>query len=596
MSTTVAPGHDDTADPGAGEGDTTTVVDSDTATDADAAELTPTGPETSTRDRLRDLAARRFWLLVMVALAAGALVRIGIALTDDQASTDETAYLRSGTSLVEGDGYERDGHPETHFPPLVPVVLGLGAKVFGDPHTGTVVMTALASTALLLPLTLLARRLASPLAGVTTAWVAALTPGISTTLVNRGSGSEAVYGALVVGAVWFVVDAIGREGRARLIRVGLGGGLLGLAYLTRPEGLFIAVPLGLAVAYLAARGVAGRRDQLRRIASTGAVFVAPLLVCIVPYAAYLHGNTGSWQLTAKTQDASIEAWDAVARADREARDSVLWALDDTGYQFAVEHRSLTSIALDDPGGYASIVRTNITTLFEMAFLEASLLPALVWAAVAYGIWRHRSSRRLRLVLLVAAIPVATGLGFFVQARYLVVFSALATVLAGLGVAALRPRLRVAALGLLLVIGGMAVVEDFRGAAGWGQPSEGSEQRVAAEWIAAHSDPDDRIVTRSQIVQYYADRTALALPYAELPEVVRFARHHGARYVVLDHYTARVLRPQLWLLRFATEVDGMRLVYENEVEERTVRIFELDPPAPEPPAGEPVPTLGFTGDG
>jgi dolichyl-phosphate-mannose-protein mannosyltransferase len=555
----------------------------------------PAATPTATGDRARDFAARRFWLLLLAALAVGGLVRIAIAATDDQASTDETAYLRSGMSLVNGDGYERDGHPETHFPPLVPVILGLGSKVFDDPHSGTVVMTALAATAMLLPLALLARRLAGPLAGTVTAWVAALTPGISTTLVNRGSGSEAVYAALVVGAVWFVVDSVGRTGRARLVRVALGGALLGLAYLTRPEGLFIAVPLGLGLAYVAARGVAGWRARARRVAAVGAVFAAPLALCILPYAAYLHANTGSWELTAKTQDASIDAWHAVARADREARDSVLWALDDTGYQFSVEHRPLTSLALDDPVGYLGIVRTNIATLLDMAFTEGSLLPALAWVVAAVGVWRYRSSRRVQLVLLVAAIPVATGLAFFVQARYLVVLVAMMTVLTGVGVASMRGRLRMGALAVVLAVGAMTVVQHFQGPGGWGQPSEGLEQRAAADWIVAHSDADDRIVTRSQIVQYYSDRTALALPYADLSDVVRFARHHGARYLVMDHYTARVLRPQLWLLRFATEVDGLRLVYETTVEKRTVRVFELDPAAPPPPEGEHVPTLGFTGD-
>jgi dolichyl-phosphate-mannose-protein mannosyltransferase len=551
---------------------------------------------TVSRDRMRDLATRRFGWLLLAVVVVGAVLRLGIGLTDDQASTDETAYLRSGISLVNGDGYQRDGHPETHFPPLVPALLGLGSKVFDDPHTATVWLTAIASIAMLVPLGLLARRLAGPLAGVIAAGLAALAPGISTTLVNRGSGTEVVYGALVVGALWFVVDAAGHEGRGRLARIGLGGTLVGLAYLTRPEGLFAAVPLGLGVLWLATSTTSGRRARLRQAVVAGAVFALPLVMCVAPYATYLHANTGSWQLTAKTQDASIEAWQAVARGDREARDRVLWALDETGYQFSVEHRSLTSLARDDPSGFAEIVWTNLGALWRMALLGGQLLPVVVWPVAAFGAWRLRASRQARLLLVVAAIPVATGLAFFIQARYLVVLVALTAVLAGVGVAGLRGRWRVATLGVLLALGLLTSVQGFHGTgAGWWHPSEGVDQRAAADWIAAHSDPGDRIVTRSQVVQYYADRTALALPYGELSEVIDFSRHHGARYLVLDHYTVRSLRPQLWMLRFATRVDGLRLVYETTLEGRTVRIFELDPPAPEPPAGEHVPTLGFTGD-
>jgi hypothetical protein len=87
-------------------------------------------------------------------------------------------------SLVGGDGFEREGHPELHFPPFVPFLLGLASQVTSDPHAGTVVLTCLSSTALIIPLALLGRRIAGPVAGVATAWVAALGPGLSTTLVT----------------------------------------------------------------------------------------------------------------------------------------------------------------------------------------------------------------------------------------------------------------------------------------------------------------------------------------------------------------------------------------------------------------------------
>lgn len=252
--------------------------------------------------RLGPVADRRFWLLAGAALLGGFALRVAIGLTDDAPATDETAYLRSGISLVEGDGFAREGHAELHFPPFVPLLLGVVSRVVADPHSGTVAMTILASTALVVPLALLARRLAGPSAGAITAWVAALAPGISTTLANRGAGSETEYAFLVATAVWLVVSAADCRGVARLWRVGGSGLLVGLAYLTRPEGLFLALPLGVAVLLTALRGVdrAGDgastsrrwRARLRSAAPVAAVFAVPLVVCIVPYAAYLHEHTG----------------------------------------------------------------------------------------------------------------------------------------------------------------------------------------------------------------------------------------------------------------------------------------------------------------
>jgi Dolichyl-phosphate-mannose-protein mannosyltransferase len=551
----------------------------------------------------------RFALMVLAALLVGFALRVAIALTDDAPATDETAYLRSGMSLVEGDGFQRDGEPELHFPPFVPFLLGLAGQVTSDPHTGTVVLTCLSSTAVIIPLALLGRRIGGTGAGIATAWVAALGPGLSTTVVNRGAGSEAEYTLLVVGALWLVVSAIDHEGRARAWHVFGAGALVGLAYLTRPEGLFMAVPLGIAVLVLAARRP-GQPSRLRRLDAGGlragapllAVFLLPVVVCIVPYAMYLHDNTGKWQLSAKTQDASIEAWDAVARADRERRDSVLYALDETGLHFAAGRSSLVTLAREDPAGYLGIVRTNAGELAAAIAnpvtgqrLSWLLLPLPLWGLAVFGAWRHRRSGVVRLLLAVGALPVATALVFFVQPRYLIVAVALATPLVGAGIAALsvawRRPVMLAAVALLA----LSSVQAFRSeATGWWHPSDHSDQREAGEWIAANTRPGDRVMTRSMVVEYYVERPTMAIPYASLDEILRYARHYGARYLVVDWYTAVRLRPQLAPLRTTDQVPGLRLAHEVRAEGRTTRIFALDPP---PPSVGPIGSaLGFVGDG
>lgn len=556
------------------------------------------------------LTRRREILLVVAALLLGFALRAAIGFTDDAPTTDETAYLRSGAALVAGDGFVRGGHPELHFPPLLPFALGVADKVFGDPHTGAVVLTCVSSSLLVLPLSLLARRLAGPLAGVFTAWVAALAPGLSTTLVNRGAGSEAAYMLLLVTGVWLVVAALDRTGRAQVARVAGAGLAVGGAYLTRPEGLFVAVPLTVAVVAIGAGRprpmFTGGRAALVRNVRAGlpllAAFLVPLVLCIAPYAAYLHTHTGKWQLSAKTQDASLEAWHAVARGDREGRDSVLWALDETGMHISTERTSLAGLAKADPRGYASIVATNVGTLgTELSKPEVGqiltwlLLPLPVWAVAVVGAWRFRRSRLCWLLLAVTALPVATALAFFVQPRYLVVLVALGTVFVGaaLGTTSLQWRKLVA--GGVLALLAISTVQGFYGTSGgWWHPSDGTDQREAGEWIAAHAKPDERIMTRSMVVEYYARRPAMAIPYAELGDILAFGRNYGARYLVLDWYTAVRLRPQLEFLREVDAVPGLRLVHELRAEGHTTRIFMLEP-AP-PPNRPPGPSLGFVGDG
>src|SRR6266536_6620664 len=75
----------------------------------------------------------RFTNVVGGALLAGLAIRIAIGLTDGAPPTDETAFLRSGLSIVNRHGFVRNGHPELHFPPFVPFLIGLASKLFSDP-------------------------------------------------------------------------------------------------------------------------------------------------------------------------------------------------------------------------------------------------------------------------------------------------------------------------------------------------------------------------------------------------------------------------------------------------------------------------------
>ncbi len=568
-----------------------------------------------------------FWPAVWGAVAVGFALRLAAGLTDDAPASDETAYLRSGINLLDGHGFTRGGHPELHFPPFVPFVLGLTHKLVGDAHTASVVVTLIAGTAVIVPLALVARRVAGHRlgvrAGIAAAWVAAVLPGLATMPATRGTGSEAVYTLTVVAATWLALAAAAREGRARLALAAAAGTLVGFAYLTRPEGLFIAGPLGVALVWPALRllpwprrrrgrpappaptGEAvdpaapgdartERRAAVRTSLASALVFVLPIVVCVAPYVAFLHDNTGQWGLTAKTQDESIEAWHAVARGDRLTRDSILYRLDETGLHFVDERRSLTALAREDPSGYAAILRTNAGELGSIA-IGWTLVPIPVTALAVWALWLRRRSGAARVVGAVSVLPIITSLAFFVQPRYLVLTVAMATALSGVGMAALgrrwRPWAAAGVLGLCLV----ASIQQFDGgAAGWGHPADFTDQRLAGEWIADHAAPGDRVVTRSMVIDFYAERPTVALPYAPLDDVLRFARHYGARYLVADSAHIGRFRPQLEALLTDDDIDGLRLVHEVSAEGRTTRVFELDPVPP--PSDDRGPALGFMGDG
>jgi hypothetical protein len=335
----------------------------------------------------------------------------------------------------------------------------------------------------------------------------------------------------VVTATWWAVSAADRTGPARLVRSAAAGACVALAYLARPEGLLLAAPLGVGLAVASFRRPPSPGSRMRDagtvVVPVLAAFALPLVPAVAGYAGYLHAHTGSWQLTAKAQDVSIEAWAAVARDDREARDRILYAPAGDGWGFAPERSSLPSLARDDPAGYAGIVATNVASL-GLNLGGWWLLPLPLWLVAAVGGWRRRRSWPVPVLAAVALAPVATALAFFVQPRYLVVTTAVATVLVGAALADVPVRLRRVAAVVTAAMLVAASAGAFVGPGGWWHPVDHTDQEAAGEWLAAHARPGDRVMTRSFVVAHFAERTVVAIPYDDLDGIVSFARHHGAR--------------------------------------------------------------------
>src|SRR5262249_36127435 len=151
---------------------------------------------------------------------------------------------------------------------------------------------------------------------------------------------------------------------------------------------------------------------------------------------------GRWELSAKAQDASIDAWLYGAKDQRALRDKQIWSLDDQGNLAVPTGTSLAQLARAHPREYGSVMAANIRHMAGyLAAPEAGkvaswlLLPLPVWAVAVYGAWRYRRSRLTWLLLAVAALPVVTGIVYFVSPRYLLLLVGLATIFVGAGLAA-----------------------------------------------------------------------------------------------------------------------------------------------------------------
>ncbi|MEY2472360.1 MAG: hypothetical protein QOK28_1689 [Actinomycetota bacterium] len=541
--------------------------------------------------------SREIPMAVIVPIAVGVLIRLLFAFTDNVVGPDEAAYLGTGRSIWSGHGIMYRGSPELHFPPLLPVILGGLAKLTPEPHHATVLVTFVASCALLMIVGALAWRISGRRAGILALWIGALSPGIGVNLARGTGGSEAIYAAVMCGAA---LVAIGRRGTwddpPSLARAGVVGLLIGAGYLLRPEGILISAVFGVV---LAIRVLGGRVQRsafsggnLRRLLAVALVCLASLLVVAGPYVAYLHGKSGHWELTAKSVDVNIEAWRALAAQDRATRDTYLYKLNKSGLSTAQKKYPLTVLARQHPKAYLGIVGENFRQLYKsLLSLNTTTMPG--WRLFAlplfpfalWAMWKRRSQATVIAVAGVLALSLATVIGFFVLNRYLPPVVAALAVFAAVGLADLDERKRRIWVTIGIVTSIMSICTYFEGPHGPQLVRERPELQIAARWLREHHIPKgDVVMTRSTALPYYLPNNRLIVPpVGTLAQVWRYARYQNVKYFIFDPTT------QLWRDQLATLMDGrdhrlegFQTIHTFHVEDRTTWIFKLvqrDQPAP-----------------
>ncbi len=567
---------------------------------ADAARADETVERIPLRKRLRAPFATAF------------LVELILVLGDRIPSVDSMSYFETGRNFVNGRGYTRSGAPEMHFPPIAPVSYGLLEKAFGNQMYALrtwELFWALAAVGILTAVAWLISR--SDDVVVATAWIAVTVPGVVTLSIRAGSGSELPVVVMLLASGLLTLLAVDRTSdrspTKRLLLFAGAGALVGMAYLTRPEALMPGAVIGLAVVLFALRDKDKTWSQrFAALVRNGAAFGFATLLFVAPYVNYTHSNSGSWSLTSKTKDASIDAWRAVAQDNRLERDQILYSIQPDGVTLGPDTVSLTAIAREHPRNWMTIAWINTTTIVGDYVGTPwddgptwSLIPLFLSVPAIAQMWKTRRKGSTLLFVGLGAAPLATCFLFFALPRYLMMTTAVLIPFGAWGLVNWTNRLTLGKRRLAWwIMGGLMVLSLV--VAAWNllpysTTAERTEQRTAGQWLAQNTPEDARIMTRSFHVQGYSERDVVAMPSAEYRAMLEFARRMGVTYIVADEHTIKRRRPEVYdiLMRETGAPAGLKLAHQFTERGTRVKIYELDPPPPE--TLQPPLPLGYVAD-
>jgi 4-amino-4-deoxy-L-arabinose transferase-like glycosyltransferase len=487
--------------------------------------------------RIRPQRARpRFggWpLLLILILAVG--LRVMAWRNAVQMTNDGVDFLWQAQRFLDGDFLVGLGHP---YHPGFALLTALVARMTGDILTAALAVSIAAGALVVVAVHALAR-LALP-NRPDVAWGAALLAALHerTLIVTSDITSDGLFLALFLLSLATIVAAE-QSGRFPLRMVGAGA-LAGLAYLTRPEGLFLA---GVAVLWLLL-GVmrrTGRRGRpLARptlyLAGLGA-FLASLLVVACPYVWVMHDITGEWGLSLKpsitaTGLGDASGWSAAAGAPiASPRIGVDEDTDDiVGSPSTAVPDSIETIRRLRKGLVQSVVE----------LLRAMRADVVVLALLGVPIFMRRRSGLLAVMLALMAAWVAVGttqwvLSGYLARRHMLAPALLALPVAGAGLVWLWGARRTP--GPLRLLGRVLVllVLVAAGASGARLRHTNHAPRVEAlQWTAAHTAPDERIGVHRRKDGYDAGRETLlvSLPCQEA-DLLDAMDEWNVRLLVMD---------------------------------------------------------------
>ncbi len=542
---------------------------------------------------------RRILLAVIAILLLALAVRFAIALQDRVVWGDEPFYLWLGRNWLTGQGYSFTGYPDVHHTPLYPLLAGVLYLLTGDLDVASRIWYVLLGAALVVPIYLIAARMYGQRAGLVAGLLVALHPALTAAIPRWGTMTEPLYYLLVYGGLYALLVALDRDA---IWAWGLGGILLGLAYLTRPEASGYLLLFG---AYLLLVRLLQKRLFTRHTLLALVAYIIGFAFFFVPYAVYVRIETGEWMVSEKAGVTFLTGI-PLAFGDVAGFDKATWELDRTGEEVIFFSResytmSMTDWILAHPRDFLRLIYRNAQRFANGLFSAGMFLPLfvpLLTLAWFHAPWSKQRTTREGM-LLISLGPALGFLLFVVVDRYIAVILPLLMVWLAQGLVVFadwlvgtvrslfapspeaeaqppaRWRTALWALPVVVVLLFFIAVTPRV----WARTSLGSYRpahKTIGLWLQHEVTPDTVIMARYPAIAFHADARWVPTPNATYDEIMHYARVKGARYWVLDELETTNLRPQLGFL----VQDGkqppveLRLVYTMTSEGKRLVVYEL----------------------
>jgi 4-amino-4-deoxy-L-arabinose transferase-like glycosyltransferase len=516
------------------------------------------------------------------ALVLGALLlRVLFWHTEWVLNPDGIYYSWLGRNLLSGD---LDQGLSTYWPPFYPLLIGICWRLFGDLESAGRIISVFAGSLLVIPTYLLAREFC----GKRIAMVSGVLVSFYPLLLDYSTRarSETVYSLILMTLIWLLWRTVKDPSPGRFIGVGL---LVGLAYLTKPEGIFylIIVLVGL----FGLRNASGNFHLRQRVAAAIVVIVAASVVSL-PYVVYLKQVTGSWTISQK----HLLAFPTSSRHALLDDDGTLMDSLYAGSSVRVPRVSTSRLTVDNFSNMIYAMKGRLVNFYRHVF--PGLFPPLLIGLAVLGLFHipwnaQRWEQELYITLFLGATIAGYSWSWFLP-RLMVPFLPLLLIWAAEGTQVLAdwglnsvPRHFLARLpvvrqpavatGVVVAVVFLSVITDIRSLWRGEQQREPTEQKMAAQWIKTNSPARPLIMASGPWAAFYAEGHHLYIPRADYDTVIAYAHKKQVTYLIVDARWINKFNPNLlFLLENHVPSKDLTPVYQvNEPPQYPLVVYRLN---------------------
>jgi 4-amino-4-deoxy-L-arabinose transferase-like glycosyltransferase len=537
---------------------------------------------------------KKEYILLACILVIGIVARI-LKFGDPAMVMDTVAFSRLGKNLIESGRYVfgENYNMGIFFPPGYPFFIGVINLIFNDLFFSAKLVSFIASCITIILSYLIGKELYNKEAGLFAAMVYALYPVIL--IISVDAYSDALFFCFLLLTIYIFIISLKKNNLYSNVLFGIS---LSATFLTRPEGLFLLFLPGIQIFGIFNKKIHFNKKYLLIFALIISIFV----LIISPYMIFIKNYTGKFSISGKANISMIlgelsgdREYHKIVNAPDNLYDKAAFVLNEDKTQLRGWNRkanlSLKEYIFKDPVAFIKKYQKNV--MREISTLNKLLIPIILPLFFSF-FNRELFKNKLRLIFILypclfflmypmfiiiekQTLLIVIFLIFFSSGGFANADLVVSEVVNYYGIRKNKATLLFEKnikyiIAVLLILSSLSYLKY----SSFDKVPRPVEHKRAGIYLKEHVTSEYEklnVMARKPYVNFYSDARFTMIPYANITDVINFAKLYDVDYIVVDERSLSKWNFYDKLTQMQKYSNDVELFYEDNTE-KLIKLFKV----------------------